>query len=264
MKVLLLDGYNLIYRARYSFAKGPNSTIFSFFRSLRPIIEKFSPDKVYFVTEGYPAQRMQLLPEYKGTREYHDKDDFQRQKHYIIDTLKESFPIHVVRHPEHECDDVIGSLVLNTHAGDDCVVVSTDSDFIQLYNACSNVSIYNPVRKEFVDQPSYDYVSWKSLRGDAADNIIGFRGIGDKRALALIQDDGALDKFLDKDQNREMFDRNHKLIKFFDLSEEMHALERSGPVTNWDEVRKKFTDLEFFAMTNSRSWKKYIETFQCL
>lgn len=62
MKVLLLDAYNLMYRARYGFAKGPHSTIFSFFRSLRPLVEKFNPDKVYFVLEGYPKQRMSLLP----------------------------------------------------------------------------------------------------------------------------------------------------------------------------------------------------------
>ena len=48
-KVLILDGYNLLYRARYSgMNKGDDSTIFNFFRSLRPLIEKFDPDTAYF------------------------------------------------------------------------------------------------------------------------------------------------------------------------------------------------------------------------
>ena len=43
-KILLLDGYNLIYRARYSFNRGEFGTVFSFFRSLRPLVDKFKPD----------------------------------------------------------------------------------------------------------------------------------------------------------------------------------------------------------------------------
>jgi len=264
MKILLLDGYNLMYRARYSFAKGPHSTIFSFFRSLRPIIEKFDPDQVYFVIEGYPKQRMKLLPEYKATREYNDKDDFQRQKRYIINTLKESFPVHVVRHPEHECDDVIGNLVANTHNNDECIVVSTDTDFIQLYNTCDNVMLYNPIKKKYVSRPGYDYVTWKSLKGDGSDNIAGFYGIGDKRALSMANDKNTLNEFLDRDQNREMFDRNYRLIKFFDLSNEMHKLEYSATAADWSTVRKQFIEFEFFSMTNDKSWEKYVNTFQNL
>ena len=264
MKILLLDGYNLMYRARYSFGKGPHSTIFSFFRSLRPIIEKFNPDQVYFVTEGYPKQRMKLLPEYKATREYNDKDDFQRQKRYIINTLKESFPVHVVRHPDHECDDVIGNLVSNTHVNDECIVVSTDTDFIQLYNTCDNVMLYNPIKKKYVPHPGYDYVTWKSLKGDGSDNIAGFYGIGDKRALSMAVDTDTLNEFLDRDQNRELFDRNYRLIKFFDLSNEMHRLERSATAADWPAIREQFIEFEFFSMTNNKSWEKYINTFQNL
>ena len=264
MKVLLLDGYNLMYRARYGFGKGPHSTIFSFFRSLRPLVEKFSPDKVYFVIEGYPKQRMELLPEYKGTRVYDDKDDFQRQKRYIINILKESFPVHVVRHPEHECDDVIGNLVETTHAKDECVVVSTDTDFIQLYNTCNNVVLYNPIKKKYVPHPGYDYVKWKSLKGDGSDNITGFHGIGDKRALSMVNDETALEAFLDKDQNRLMFEKNYRLIKFFDLSSEMHRLEHSTSTADWAVIRDAFIELEFFSMTNDKSWGKYVRTFQDL
>ncbi len=264
MKVLLLDGYNLMYRARYGFAKGPHSTIFSFFRSLRPLVEKFDPDQVYFVIEGYPKQRMTLLPEYKATRVYDDKDDFQRQKRYIINILKESFPIHVVRHPDHECDDVIGNLVETTHKDDECIVVSTDTDFIQLYNTCKNVALYNPVKKKYVPHPGFDYVTWKSLKGDGSDNIEGFHGIGDKRALAMVNNRELLNSFLDKDQNRLMFEKNYRLIKFFDLSNEMHKLENYGPVANWDTVREAFIELEFFSMTNDKSWEKYVKTFQNL
>ena len=263
-KILLLDGYNLIYRARHSFARGPHSTIFSFFRSLRPLIEKFDPDKVYFVTEGYPKRRMDLLPEYKGTRVRDDKDDFQRQKRYIINMLKERFPIEVVRHPEHECDDVLANLIRYRHADDDCVVVSTDTDFIQLLNQHSNVVLYNPIRKKYVPTPNYDYVTWKSLKGDGSDNIAGFHGIGDKRATTLALDESKLNEFLSSDETRLMFSRNYELIKFFDLEKEMNYLESSSHTLNWDKVREEFLGLEFFSITNDKSWCKFINTFRKL
>lgn len=264
MKVLLLDAYNLMYRARYGFAKGPHSTIFSFFRSLRPLVEKFNPDRVYFVLEGYPRQRMSLLPEYKANRVHDDKDEFQRQKKHIIKLMKESFPIHVVRHPDYECDDVIGNLVVHTHKDDECIVVSTDTDFIQLYDQADNVKLYNPIRKKIVESPPYDYVTWKSLKGDGSDNIEGFKGIGDKRATALANDPGLLSEFLGKENNKELFDRNHTLIRFHDIESELSALEHAGPNTAWDDVREVFSGLGFYAMTNDTSWKKYINTFKSL
>ena len=263
-KILLLDGYNLIYRARHSFARGPHSTIFSFFRSLRPLIEKFDPDKVYFVTEGYPKKRMDLLPEYKGTRVRDDKDDFQRQKRYIINMLKDSFPIEVVRHPDHECDDVLANIIKYTHPDDSCVVVSTDTDFIQLLNQHSNVVLYNPIRKKFVPTPNYDYVVWKSLKGDGSDNIAGFHGIGDKRATALALDENKLSDFLMTDETRGLFDRNYELIRFFDLENEMSSLELSPTFANWEKVKEEFQGMEFFSITNPKSWNKFISTFQKL
>ena len=68
MKVLLIDGMNLIHRARSGFMKGENALIFSFFRGLKPIVEKHGPDKVYFVLEGKPKHRKELHADYKASR----------------------------------------------------------------------------------------------------------------------------------------------------------------------------------------------------
>ena len=60
-KILLLDANNLIYRARYSskFAReGDAAIVYSFFRSLKPILEKFKPDVCYFVRDGSRAGRV--------------------------------------------------------------------------------------------------------------------------------------------------------------------------------------------------------------
>ena len=264
MKVLLLDGYNLIYRARYSFQRGDNSTVYAFFRSLRPLIEKFDPDHVYFVTEGIPVNRKALLPEYKANRPTERDADFHRQKKEIIRIMSDYFPVCVARHPELECDDVIAHLVYRRHTDDECVVVSSDTDFIQLYNMCENVSIYNPIKKEFVEKPGYDYLTWKALRGDSSDNISGIPGIGNKRALNLVLDHSKLESFLLDDKiKKDIFTRNMSLIRFEEITD-VDRVEYSPTAPAWDKIKHYFEGMEFNSITNQKSWSKFQGTFKRL
>ena len=77
MKIVFLDAYNLIYRARSGFTKGDYHVVYNFFRHLRPLIEKFDPDKVYFVLEGQPKFRQQITSgEYKGNRKSPREESF--------------------------------------------------------------------------------------------------------------------------------------------------------------------------------------------
>ena len=215
MKIVLFDGMNLIHRARSGFMKGEDSIVFSFFRSLKPLVEKLQPEKAYFVLEGRPKHRSSLLPEYKAQRPQ-GTDDFWRQAKDIRSIL-ESLPIIQIRHPDYECDDVIANLAKHhVQEGHDVVVVSNDSDFIQLYDRLDNnkFKIYNPMRKKFVERPPHNYLEWKSLRGDSADNIPGIKGVGDKTATKFMNDDSLKEVCLSKPGNREIFERNKKLIEF--------------------------------------------------
>ena len=221
MKVLLLDGYNLLYRARSGFMKGDNPIIFNFFRSLRPLIEKFNPDVAYFVLEGKPKARLAQDKNYKAQRVYHDRDDFNRQRNEIIRIMTEKFPITVARHEDYECDDVIMNLATIRHSKDACVIVSSDTDFIQVLQNDCNIRLYNPIRKKFIEAPEFDYVSWKALRGDSADNIPGFPGIGDKTADKLMKNPVLLKEFLEKSSNQEKFNHNVSLIRVHDMKDDL-------------------------------------------
>lgn len=264
-RVLLVDGYNMLHRARSGWAKGDNPIVFNFFRSFRATVDKFSPDIVYFILEGRPVQRLEQMTEYKANREHHDRDDFIRQRRLIISLLKERFPVRVVRHPHFECDDVLAGLALVTHAEDDVIVISSDTDFYQLLSAERSLELYNPVKKEFIDPPPYDYVSWKALRGDSTDNIPGIRGIGNKRAEALVTNPEALAQFLEHAPHREAYERNLSLIRFHELSEEQFAeLERSEPRVDWEGLYDLFNEMKFFSITNPKSWSKFTSTFERL
>ena len=212
MKVLLLDGYNLIYRARYSgMNKGEYSTIFNFFRGLRPLIEKFNPDRAYMVLEGKPVKRLEIDPDYKGQREYHNKDNFNEQRKEIVNILEKYYPIQLIKHDNYECDDVIGYLADHYKNDSKVSIISSDTDFIQCID--ENVELYNPVRKKFLSKPDYDYVLWKSLKGDPSDNIIGFKGIGDKKAKNLCLNKSSLDNFLLNEDFKVKLNQNISMIK---------------------------------------------------
>lgn len=264
MKVLLVDGYNMLYRARSGWAKGDNPIVYTFFRSFRAAVNKFNPDRVYFILEGKPVKRLAMMKEYKAQRVYHDKDDFHRQKRFVIKMLKDVFPVHVVRHPYYECDDVLAELASVTHKDDECIVVSSDTDFYQLLQTHDSLKLYNPIRKKFIESPQCDYVSWKALRGDNSDNIEGFRGIGDKRAALLLEDKAAFQKFLEDDENLKKFNRNCEMIRFHDMGSDLDNIEKSDVVFDDTEVKSVFTDMQFFSIINEKFWPKFVETFQNL
>jgi 5'-3' exonuclease len=268
MNILILDGYNLMYRARYSgMNKGEYSTVFNFFRGLRPLIEKTSPDRVFFVLEGVPKKRLELSPDYKGQRKYNNDDNFYEQKKLIISMLEKYFPITIAKHEEYECDDIIGYLA-NKYSDNEknkITIISSDTDFIQCIK--ENISLYNPIRKKYIDASKYDYVLWKSLKGDDSDNIAGFVGIGDKKAQKLCYDKELLDKFLLKEGHRDKLNKNIQMITLHDIKDDANDIVYYNTLEkeNWIELKKVFKEYDFNSIiSKEKSWNKYKETFNNL
>ena len=264
-KVLLLDANNLIYRARYSakYAReGDAAIVYSFFRSLRPLVEKFNPDICYFVRDGAPSDRMEILPDYKQNRVREHDDNFFSQKRAIENIVDSFFPIVVCRDLNLEADDLIAYLVLEKHLKDNCIVVSSDTDFIQLLQEHENCELYNPITKKMREAPEYDYLTWKSLRGDSSDNIPGIPKVGDKTAAKLALNELALKEFLEKkDSNRETYERNRLLISFRNPQDVSNIIIGDSN-RDFETVRERFSELNFNSMVNEKSWLKYVKTFE--
>jgi DNA polymerase-1 len=269
MKVLLVDGYNLLHRSRFGFAKGEYNIVFNFLRGFRSLTDKIAPDRVVFVLEGYPKFRYGLYPEYKANRKTTDPKkqaelaDFRRQKDICIELLKR-LPIKIIRHPNYEGDDVIGSLIKERYSNDECVVATGDTDFIQLLNSHSNVKIYNPIKKTYFNTPDYDYVLWKSMVGDTSDNIKGIPRVGPKTATKVcMMSEGDRSAWLDeRPERRSTLERNTHLIRF--ASVPMDELENVSPVVDYDYIREKFAEMQFQSMLTDKSWKTFVETFEHL
>jgi DNA polymerase-1 len=266
MKILFLDAYNLIYRSLSGFKSGENYVIYNFFRNLRPLIEMHNPDKVYFVLEGNPEFRQSLSEgNYKSNRKSKG-ENFHRQKAAIINIVKTCFPFITVKHPKLECDDTIATFVVkHCRTGDECTIISSDSDFIQLLNFDNfKINLYNPIKKKFIDYPDYDYVVWKALRGDPTDNISGIPGIGDKTATKLVKNSDLLNKLLENIDKRNTFEKNVNLIRLVDFSNDMSSVEEHVGKKDFSKLKEILTDLDFTSMIKEKTWNKYVQTFRRL
>lgn len=266
MKVVFYDAYNLIYRARHALPPGMQKSDWGitscFFRSLAALNRTLNPDFAYFVTEGKPVDRLNLLPEYKGTRKHEKDDNFSKQRKEIIRIVTDYLPLVVANHANHECDDIIAHLV-NKHValGHDVTVASTDTDFLQLANTIPDYKQYDPIRKKYKELPAHDYITWKALVGDSSDNIVGFKGIGNKRALSMLECDIKMQKFLSSTGYREKFELNKKLISFIPISKDDNMITFSSAMANWDELHTHFTGLGFRTMVSERGWKNFVDAF---
>ena len=257
---LVIDLANMVHRARAGFQRGENSISFMFSRMFRAAVEKFDPTRVYVVLEGKPVSRKEALAEYKATRSS-PGDDFWRQHADVLGILQ-NLPVWIIRHPHEECDDVIGHIVSDIRKDEECIIISSDSDFTQLLKVGDErVRLWNPVKEIWVQAVPYDYVSWKSLTGDSTDGVPGFKGIGGKTAEKIVTTPGKLEDFLEKSNNREIYNRNYGLISFHKIYE---GLQIKSPSSNFEEVRNDFERLGFKSILVEKSWKKYVDTFQNL
>lgn len=239
--------------------------IYNFFRNLRPIIEQFEPDKCFFVLEGHPQFRYDLFADYKANRlvkqatKKDTMDKFHRSKREIV-RLMQYLPITTARAANYECDDVIATFCEDMKS-EDLTVLSNDSDYIQLLQrGYSNIKIYNPIKKEFMESPTYPYVAWKCLNGDKSDNIPSI--LKPKKALDTVNSPELFAKFLEVEENRANFNVNRQLIEFRSVPVEEIVLKEG--IKDFATLKQEFAVMKFESIINDKSWDKFHKTFDCL
>jgi len=260
LKILLVDLHNMIHRARHSFIKGENACVFNFFRQLKAEIDRHQPDTVYLVSEGRPKHRHALYDSYKANRPKKIDDDFSKQKKKIYE-LVQLLPVNFIYHPDFECDDVIAYLASEVYCDCDVTILSTDTDFIQLLQH-EHVSLWNPIKKKYIDQWPVDYLTYKSLRGDAADNIKGVTGVGDKTAMKLASEQSMLMEFFDKKPDaKTQYTQARDLIKFANVAKYKSGLVFKIYNMDMDKMFSAFKEMNFKSLTG-KSWPKWTSTME--
>jgi DNA polymerase-1 len=216
-RLFLIDGYALIYRSFFAMIQRPlttsrgenTSAAWGMTHFLRKILESHDPDYLGVVLDAGTSKREEIYPAYKATRE--KMPDELRASLPRIEAILRGFRIPVLTLPDHEADDVIGTLAVEAAGrGLEAVIVSGDKDFYQLIGP--GITLLNPgrggpngIEEEWVDEsnasarlgvPPERVTDYLALIGDTSDNVPGAKGIGPKTALQLIEQYGPVEEVL--------------------------------------------------------------------
>ncbi len=281
-KLFLLDGMALIYRAYFAFNQNPRltsaglntSAAFGFTNTLLDILRKEKPTHIgiSFDTSA-PTERHIEFEAYKAHRESMP-EDLSSNIPYIFKII-EAFNIPMFNIDGYEADDVIGTLAKKAgQHGFKTYMMTPDKDFGQLVD--ENIFMYKPPRlgntfeilgvKEILYKWEISRVEQVidilGLWGDAADNIPGVPGVGEKTAKKLIQDYDSIENLL---QNTHMFKGKlqENLINFGEqalLSKRLATINTNVPIEfneeallveepNAEKIKAIFGELEFKTLT---------------
>ena len=213
--LMLIDGPSLVYRGY--FALPPLTTsegmlvnaVFGFLQIVLRGMQDLKPDYAVLSFDlGKPRFRFDTYPEYKAGRP--SMPDDLRAQFPIVREVATLMGIPIRELEGYEADDVIGSLVqLATKAEVDTYIVSGDLDGLQLVNdhvrllttraGVAATVIYDEakVAERFGLRPD-QMLDYKALKGDTSDNIPGVPGVGEKTAVALLQQFGSLDALYER------------------------------------------------------------------
>jgi DNA polymerase I len=216
-KLFLLDAYALIYRAYFAFAKNPRvnskgqntSAAFGFTNALIDILKSEEPTHIAVVFDppGGSTHRQTDFEAYKAHRE-EMPEDIRSMIEPIKDIVR-AFNIPILQVAGFEADDVIGTIAKVAETkGFYTYMMTPDKDFGQLVS--DKIFMYKPGRggnppeiwgvpeicaKFEVDDP-IKVIDILGLWGDAADNIPGIPGIGEKTSKVLIQKYGSVENLI--------------------------------------------------------------------
>lgn len=216
MKIFLLDAMALAYRAHFSFLSRPRinsrgentSALYGFSTTLINLIEEVGLKYAAIVFDG-PGKtfRNDLYSEYKANRDA--PPDALLENLPRIKELAQALSIPVLQADRFEADDVIGTLARKAEAsGAQAIIVSPDKDFQQLLS--SHIEMLRPrsgagfervTEERFREKyqiPPQNFIDMLALMGDSSDNVPGARGIGEKGAAKLVQQDQTIENILSK------------------------------------------------------------------
>lgn len=211
MKLLLIDGNSLVYRAFFALptdmttASGQvTNAVYGFTTMLVTMVKDHQPDGVMVVFDRKePTFRHQAVPEYKAQRE--KTPDILLQQLQIVRELLDALGIEHRDVVGFEGDDIIATVADRAvTANHEVVIVTGDRDAYQLvsdplvkvmYNkrGVSEYALYDEAGiLERTGVPPSMYVDYAAMRGDPSDNLEGIPGVGEKTAAKLLNQYGNL------------------------------------------------------------------------
>ncbi len=200
-RLLLVDGHSNLYRAFYGIRAElsapdgtPTNAAYGFLRMQHKLLRDLDPTHVGVAFDvGKETFRNRLDQRYKAQRE--PMPEALQAQVPIAQEAVALLGLAVLTEPDVEADDVIGTLAARAAAaGAEVVIASTDKDLMQLVRD-PLVKMWHTRLERLLDERGVEEVfgvppakvgEVLALMGDAADNVPGCKGIGEKTAKELI------------------------------------------------------------------------------
>lgn len=205
MKLLLIDGNSLLFRAFYATSYGDimrtskgvyTNAVYAFANMLNKALKTIDPDYcVVAFDKGKHTFRHELNPEYKAGRKETPVELIEQFD--LVREMLEAYNLPYIELDDIEADDIIGSIA-KKYDMETCIL-SSDRDMLQLIDDSTSVYVMrkgmsdiakmdeNALKDEYGLKP-YQIVDYKGLAGDKSDNIKGVEGVGDKTAVKLLSE----------------------------------------------------------------------------
>src|SRR5919112_4310603 len=211
MRVYLIDGYSLLYRAFYALPQSittssglPTNALYGFTSMVLKLLDSEEEEVGIGVVwdGGLPAFRMEIFPEYKANRSSMPEELRVQLDH--LDEILEAMNIPAIRAEGFEADDVLATLSRRIPEDVELKIVTGDQDAMQLVDGkvkvlrttrgVSETKEYG--REEVIEEYGVtpeQIPDYKALVGDPSDNIPGVKGIGPKGAANLLEEFGTVE-----------------------------------------------------------------------
>ncbi len=206
-KLMVLDGNSIVNRAFYGVSQNlttregqPTNAIFGFLNILNKLLDEAAPDALCVTFDrAAPTFRHQAYQSYKANRKGMP-DELASQMPLLKDVLG-AMNVPIYELDGWEADDLLGTIArLDEEAGWETAIVTGDKDALQLVTDRTTVKLVSTrmgrtttkdmtpeaFREEYGFEPR-SIIDLKALMGDSSDNYPGVKGVGEKTAMALIQ-----------------------------------------------------------------------------
>ena len=216
MKIALIDGFNLAFRAFYGMPDltredgFPTGAIHGWVRTMWWVEDNIKADKVYvFFDLGGASRQLAIREDYKANRG--DTPVELEQQIPVIKEWTRAAGYAGVEENGIEADDLIAAYSQKlSDDGHDVVIISADKDLAQLVNNRVHQMLPPPtanprlgwreldpggVEAKFGVKPG-QIADYLALIGDTSDNIPGLKGVGPKTATKWLVQYGTLEEVI--------------------------------------------------------------------
>src|SRR3989338_5001874 len=273
-KIYLIDGSGLCYRAFYALphfttSQGqPTGAVLGFTNILNKILRD-KPDYIACCFDvSRETFRQKKYKEYKSQRSA--MPDELKQQMALIKEVVSSYNIAIAELEGYEADDLLASLAQKARKESlEVLIVSSDKDILQLVD--EKIKVFDPrkdkegmlhtigqVRSVYGLEPQ-QLPDFFALTGDAADNIPGAKGVGEKTALMLLEEFGNVENMIKNasqikseglreeiQNNTEAIRLSYDLLKLRDeLNVDFNLDKLSRKEPDYDRLWTLFKQLEF-------------------